>query len=590
MKFTLTSAKLLGNPGPSGWTQIHEFKPEDEEKLKLRGHLFAVISKKDQEEGREIVTRFHEEYFGKLDASAFVALKNAVEKVAVEFQEKKTEIVATVVLDNVVYAASAGGAGVSLYRKGSLAKILISHSGETTSASGYPQEGDLLILGTSVFFETFPEGVLKGSLAGADPAMVVESLAPSVHAWENEGACGTVLIKFSLYSPPEILPKPLKKSFFERKIFLKSNLATETGERNKKTTFLVGAILLILLLVSIVFGIRQKEIKKLKSYYQPILDQAQNEYDQAQGLINIDIDQSRQLFLSSREKVGALVEKKIEDKKLKALIQKIDENESLFLGIYRTQAELFLDLSLLSSGFKGTSLTFSGGKLFCFDKDGKKVAVIDLATKKTQIAAGPDKLEDIFQIAAYEDSLYGLAVDGIYSLGKEKKKVIEKDWNDSVLFSLYSGNVYLVDKVDSTIKRFSGVGGQFGKGTNWLAPGTELDLSRIKQISLDGNLWLLSETSKIVKLAMGSLRTFNPEFVPQNLTEVESLYANEELKNLYLLDKGQKRVVVLDKNGKYQAEYLTDTIGEAASLVVSEKEKKIVLLAGDKLYEIRLAD
>lgn len=588
MKFTLTSAKLLGNPGASGWTQIHEFQSEDEEKIKTRGHLFALVSKKDEDEGREIVTRFHEEYFGKLDASAFIALKNAVEKVAAEFKEKKAEIVAAVVLDDVVYAAAAGGAGVSLYRKGSLAKILASQFGETTSASGYPQEDDLLVLGTSAFFATFPEGVLKGSLAGADPTMVVESLAPSVHSWENEGVCGMVLLKFSSYSPPKEISQPPKKKLFERKIYLKGSTVGEAGERNKKTTFLVGAILLTLLVVSIVFGVKQKEIKKIKSSYQPILAQAQKEFDQAQGLINIDTNQSRQLFLASREKALGLIEKKIADKDLKALVQKMDENESLFLGIYRTRAELFLDLSLLSSGFQGTSLTFSGGKLFCFDKEGKKVAAIDLVTKKTQITAGPDQLENISQIAPYEDVLYGLSSEGIYSLGKEKKKVIEKDWSDSVLFSLYSGNVYLVDKTNSTIKRFSGVEGQFNKGTNWLAPGIELDLSKIKMMSLDGNLWLLSETAKVVKLALGNPQTFSLDLVPGSLTQIESLYANEDLKNLYLLDKSQKRVVVLDKNGRYQVEYLADTIGEATNLVVSEKEKKIVLLAGDKLYAIEL--
>ena len=77
MKFTLASAKLTGNPGPSGWTQIHEFRPEDEEKLKKRGCFFAVIST-ETAFGRELLTRLHEEYFGNLDASAFIALKRAV--------------------------------------------------------------------------------------------------------------------------------------------------------------------------------------------------------------------------------------------------------------------------------------------------------------------------------------------------------------------------------------------------------------------------------------------------------------------------------------------------------------------------------
>lgn len=48
--------------------------------------------------------------------------------------------------------------------------------------------------------------------------------------------------------------------------------------------------------------------------------------------------------------------------------------------------------------------------------------------------------------------------------------------------------------------------------------------------------------------------------------------------------------MVLDKNGDYQAQYVSEKIGEAIDLVVSEKEKQIILLTGDKLYSIELAN
>jgi hypothetical protein len=584
VKFTLTSAKLTGNPGSSGWTQIHEFRPEDEEKLKKRGYFFAVVSTSYQESGaggaaygRELLTRLHEEYFGNLETSAFVALKNAVEKVARE-GEKKVEIAAAAILDDVVYTTAQGGAGVSLYRSGGLAKILVSREEEVTSASGFPQEKDLLILGTRAFFAAFPEGVLKASLEGPQEA-VVESLAPLVHAKENEGSLGMALIKFSPTAPPPLLPE--KKKLFERKIYVKED---------KKTTFSVGAILLVLLLVSIVFGIRQKEIKKIKSRYQPALSQALQDFNEAQGLINVDSSRSRELFLASQTKIEELLAQKISDKELLALSQKIKENESLFLGIYREEPELFLDLALLSSGFKGQALVSSAEKLYVFDQEGKKIAAIELGSKKTQMAAGPDQLQDIAQISAYEGSLYGLSGDGIYLLGKEKKKVIEKDWGEEVFFSLYAANIYLIDKGGSVVTRFPGIDGQFAKGQNWLAPGIKLDLSQVKAVAIDGNIWLLFDPLKILKLSQGSTQRFGPEGIPGGLTSAEALYSNEELQNLYLLDKNQKRILVLDKSGKYQAEYLADKIGEATNLVVSEKEKKIILLCSDKLYAIQLAN
>ena len=49
MTFEINSSRLTGIPDSKIWTQIHEFKPSDLEKLEKRGHLFAVISLKKGE-------------------------------------------------------------------------------------------------------------------------------------------------------------------------------------------------------------------------------------------------------------------------------------------------------------------------------------------------------------------------------------------------------------------------------------------------------------------------------------------------------------------------------------------------------------
>ena len=56
----IVSAKLTGNPGPSGWSQVHEFAPTDSKKLAARGHLYAVVgtgveTKAAHDSGRVII-------------------------------------------------------------------------------------------------------------------------------------------------------------------------------------------------------------------------------------------------------------------------------------------------------------------------------------------------------------------------------------------------------------------------------------------------------------------------------------------------------------------------------------------------------
>ena len=88
VNFKVTSVKISGTPTGSVWTQVHEFVPTEAEKLTKRGQFFAVISCQGSEAvpnetvaGREVLTRLHEEYFGNLEATPLVALKNALQKV-----------------------------------------------------------------------------------------------------------------------------------------------------------------------------------------------------------------------------------------------------------------------------------------------------------------------------------------------------------------------------------------------------------------------------------------------------------------------------------------------------------------------------
>jgi len=628
VKLNITSVKLTGNPGPAGWTQAHEFKPEDEDKLAKRGRLFAVVTTSRKEDGvdsviagRELIARLHEEYFGNIESTAFVALKSSLQKVIDEFVQSwgNVEIAAISILENVVYSSAGGGAGVSIYREGNIAKILESEGQTVVSASGYPKEGDVLILGTKLFFDILPAGVLKASLEGPNLESSMEYLAPTIHSNSNTEKAGVIIVKFVKEAVFETVggdllsaagKKPFgrwedrfrgiftsgsgkfttlfNKRFPERKIFVKGKSFDEGLGKGRKTTFSVGAALLILLIVSIGFGIKQKEAKKYRARYESRLGEAKDDFDRANSLINVDAKQSRELFINSKNIIDGLLAEKFSDKEITGLQEKLNKLEGSILGVYKSDPELFMDLSLLSSGFKGEKLIASSNMLYVFDKENKKIVKIVIDSKKTQVVAGPDQIEGVSDIAAYEDNIYGLGSDGIYTLGTKKEKVIEKDWEGEVLPYAYSGNIYLLEKGTSKIWRYTGLDGKFGTKQNWIAPGIDINLSTVKSVAIDGNYWLLFSPFKITKLTLGSPQKFSATGVFPDLSGGSAIYSNEETNYVYVLEPSNSRVVVMDKEGQYQAQYSSDKIKEAAGLVVSEKEKKIILLLGDKLFSIEL--
>ena len=616
MSFNIVSAKISGIPNLLGWTQVHEFKPEEEEKLIKRGHLFAVFSTKKKEEGvdsvtagRELLSRLHEEYFGNLETPAYVAIKSAVSKVADEFLKTwgDVEIAVVVVLSDVVYSAAVGGSKVVIYRNGSIATILESNAFEVITASGYPKEGDNIILGSKLFFENIPTGTLKASLEGPNLAASIESLAPQVSANENSGNIGAVVIGFDkkiiLEAIRETIPMKQKvevfkrntsnffsKFFPERKIFVKEKMLDDQVGKGRKTTFYVGIVLLILLFVSIGFGIKQNLAKKYKSTYLVDLTQAISSLDEAETSFSDDPKIARELFLDSKSKVENLIAKKIEDKELISLETRLKEKEAEIMGIINTAPSLYLDLSLLSSGFGGDKVIFSGGNIFVFDKNGKKVVKIAIDTKKTQVVVGPEQLDGALDIFAYQDSVYGVFSDGLFLLGTAKKKIVEKTWDGEVFTYAYTGNIYLLDKTANAIWRYAGSGGSFGAKQNWLATGTTPNFENVKQIVIDGTIWVLTSTSNISRFSQGNPVVFKILGVSPNLTNIQAIHTNEDNKYVYLLDKEGGRIVVLEKDGNYKAQYQSDQFKEGIGFIVSEKTSKAIILTKEKLIQIDLTN
>lgn len=638
MNLILTSAKLVGNPSASGWAQVHDFKPEEAEKLEKRGHLVAVVKTSKFAEGvevvtsgREILSRLHEEYFGNLETSPFHALEQAVKKITEEFKSwGEIEIAATSLVKEVVYSVASGGAEISILRNGMLAKILVSQKENVVTASGYPQKGDLMVLGTKHFFTSFGGGVIKAALENGSLEDAVETLAPTLHALNDQGDVSCALVSFqeeNLFSenttdnPPEeekpafkinpsfldqktkgifgkvysSLQEKISKVLPEKKIYVQGmGEVEEEGEQSKKTTFTVGAILLLLLIVSIGFGIRQKKNNDEKNLYASQLTIVEQNLSEAENLISVDAPKARELFNEARKIILQLQSQGVKNKRLDEVTQELNQKQGSILGEYKEEPQLFLDLGILTSNFQGDQIVVSDEVIYILDQAGKRIASVEIANKKTKIVAGPDQLSSPEELAAYSGSTYVLESDQVYAVGSKKEEVATIEKQGKVLIYVYAGNLYTLDKGDSSISRYPGVGSgdtrTFGSRQNWLSSGVKADLSKIISWVIDGNLWLLSESGKVVKFSLGNQVNFSPNGVYPEITQIEAIYTNEELQYFYLLDKEEGRIIVLEKNGDFKAQYSSDLIKEGKALVVSEKEGKILFLTSDKLYFIEIQD
>lgn len=633
MSFTVTSAKVTGNPDSSGWSQAFDFKPQDTEKLTRRGHLFALISTPSQKDdldtvvaGREVFSRLHEEYFGKLEDTPFVALKDAVEKVIDEFSSwGGIEIAALTLNDENVFITVGGGTSVYLYRRNNLLRLVESDLNRVIAASGTPSDADMMLIGTKAFFESFPHTTIEDALKNYDPRLAIESFAPTLHSGESEGNLGVIVLRFdkydktseteeiiSLIGKDENIAEGLREQHLEdpknkfggikhgilnlfskgknKEVYLKEG-RSELPTGRKKTPLVVGILLLFILTVSIYFGVRQKRKSDFKSTYEAELASAEHELQESYNLYLLNPQRSRELFNQARNRVSSLSSREIEDPNLDSLYQKIKEGEERILGQYSSEAQPFVDLGLFSEGFRADSVCESNETAYVLDKFGKKIVSINLVNKRTEIFAGPSGVQDADSITAYSGRVFVSDPEGLYELDEGRVKVADSEWGN-ILLGAYAGNLYVLDKDASKIYRYPATNTGFGSKKEWLSVGVDVNLSGARNIVIDGMVWVITDGAQIYKFSLGNLLNFEFAGVFPGIENITDIFTNEENENLYILEKDKGRVVVTDKDGEYKAQYLAEGIKEANKLVVSEKEKKAFLLTSDKFlfFELRYLD
>jgi len=627
MPFDVISAKISGSPNANFWSKTYEASPEDRKILKEKGKLFAVISirssngvmdSNDQlsfELGNQnwgmanvIFERLSSIYYQN-DTTALNSLKLAHRSILKNFASlwDSLEISLLAVVGDNLYFCTSGGAKAAILRGGSLTNILDTKNDTTLSASGKAKLNDIFLIGSNAFFSGFSYQQVVHALSLGNLHTSAQNLVSNEKFQSNQSATACLFVQFdSPKNKDRLIINQAEKSRtnlkipdlknklvglinlpFGKKLYLREEHDPKIKKR-RKVLVSVGSILLILLGVSIIFGIRQAKTNEYKEQYEETLNQAEHELSEAENIYPISKDRSRELFIASKNKADELLGRGVEDSRLTDLVSKISEKRGSILGEYEVQSQLFVDLSLLSSGFSGRFIASSQDELYVLDSQNEKLVSIAINTKRSEVVAGPSQIDNPKGLAVYSGTVYLLTADGIYEIDGGKEKVIDKSWEGEVLLYSFADNMYVLDKTASQIYRYSSSESGFSSQNAWLTPGLTVDLTRSKQMVIDGSIWILSEDGEIDRFSLGNKVAFKISGVYPEINKIDAIYTNDSLEYLYLLYKEGKRVVVLTKDGVYKAQYKSDQISETQNLIVSEEEKKILLLTGEKLLEIEI--
>ena len=516
--------------------------------------------------------------------------------------------------------------------------------GEVEGVSGQLIVGDVVILGTKQLFAGLEgEKANKALLGIKQVGAIVDQVAPEVHKTEGQMVAGILVgivedelgeqrqireqvieekveaVVMEEKSPSESLRERLNKSgVFSRrsmsqlasKVWLgfkrfkvkqtREVIYTEEQKQEKRRKMIgtVAILLFFLLLVSLGFAkLRQSMSAEVKEFEQ-VQEMVNMKVDESEDLRDINALRSRMLLVEAADLVEEYKIRegryKKSDEWVESMESKIGDKISELLNIKRVEGEVFLDLELVREGSGGSLIDFDGENLLVLDSEAEVVLGIEVESKKAEVVGGGDLLRGASQAAVYFKRGFVLANRGVVELDLKRKTsavVIDdegrgEEWGEIGAMDVFGGNLYMLDKEKGNIYRYRGIEGGFGSRQGWLGAGIEPDYSKVVSMAIDGSIWILTESGRVEKYTQGTGKVIEVLGLDKELSEPSAIYADEESSLVYILDSGNSRVVVINKEGEYESQYQWEALGEMSDMVVSEAEGKILLLGGSKIYEI----
>ncbi len=547
-----------------------------------------------------------------------VSLKSLSRIVEDAMKDGVYTILITVPVGNILYIVLRGAGDVYLKRGHEFAQLLHG-AGEI---SGEVKIGDTLLLTSAEFSKAIHRNELTQVFDHLPPAEVAERLTLLLHEKEYGEGSAAVILQINdtrdleipdtrvHMAPAQDAKTPMRSlaSYVHPRnlrnlrrylspMYIKSSIR-RIRSHPKKATAIFTIALAAIFGISVLFGIWKQATRVKNQSVVNTINDAQHALDEGIALLSLNPVKGRQRLVTAKQLLDPLrtsvSTRSDEGVQVANLYREVTDNLTLAIQIYNVKPELFFDAGLVKKDGKIYSIGLEDTIMGITDQVTKTAYALDVTSKNTQIVGGGQIYTGLSYVAIHGANVYVLTDSGINQVRLTDKKttanVVKKDpqWGSISALVSFGGNLYLLDNEKSRIWKYVATDTGFSDTREYLNPDTLPDLGRATSMAIDGSVWIGTADGNIMKFTQGRTDTFVPQGVDPAFGENLTVYTSDTTTNLYVLDGAKKRVVVLDKDGTYVAQYVWQDAVTPTQLAVSESQKKIYLLAAGNLYAIGL--
>ncbi|MBI2039668.1 hypothetical protein HYT18_01220 [Candidatus Microgenomates bacterium] len=557
--------------------------------------------------GRQTLSEASDFYFD-FEGSASEKLKATFDETSEKLsKEGSFDLLLAAISGKVLYLIGQGEVEVYLKRGGQLSPLL-TVGAPSQLISGFLQEKDKLLLSTKSLIDFL--GSELGQVLDLPKDSWEEEMSAKVGGanLENQG-----LAALALEVEPVSEEKPIPTLSSEQEmaeveteaqpnvlgIFSKLLVSASTLRRffpKSGRGRLILAIILILI-IGVGTGLKYKssQDQQRQAQFNQLLQQAKDDFNAAKGLASLNPKEAKDKLDSATSRVNQALALKPNQSEAQDLKKQIEISSSSILQQFTaSEFPLFLDLDLIKKDFKALQMSLSAGKLLLLDPDVKTLISLDIAKKSNQILAGEEQLgEAVFASINGNFAFVYSRNKGVLRVDITNQKVSEvsksdDDWGNILDASGFASNVYLLDVSKNQIWKYLPTSGGYSAKREYLLKDVKADFGNAVRMQIESSVYLIKQDGEMLRFTRGSKDNFSYEGLDKGVKDPKSFFVSSDTDNLYLLDSGNSRLLILTKTGSYKGQIEGEKFATATDLVVDEKGKKVYLLEGSKIYQVDL--
>lgn len=375
--------------------------------------------------------------------------------------------------------------------------------------------------------------------------------------------------------------KQLQAGFILRGIsnFFKELSRIRTGDvravlRLRRNILIIVILIAVGLGVFATYQVWQKNEKTRQAELQSHLEAARSKLNEGGALIELNKQRARQILVSAQEEAKKAQQINSKNKDVLSLLEEINnklkETEITSTINFSTFADL--DLSIKALAFNGNKIeAFGSDKIYEVDSGGK------VAREYEGFSSGAGG-------AVFDNKAFVLAGDEVTRLDFTTGSTT-KIADSSRVFDIgvFFGNVYILG--ESQITKYVPIEGGYAEPKDYLEKNE--DFGSLSRMAIDSLVWV-TKGDKILKFNRGAAETFEISGLPEGKFDFSLIFTDSNLGNIYVVDKRNSVLLVIEKNGEYKRALSSSEFGRASDILVNDAEDKIFLAVDNKILSTGL--